>query len=66
MANEAECLNKLKGAKEAVEFLLEDEDSFSEQAGVLFAIGRYSARERFRESEGFCPTGNQAGREIPG
>ena len=38
----AECLNKLKGAKEAAEFLLEDEDSFSEQADVLFAIGRYS------------------------
>ena len=39
----AECLNKLKGAKEAAEFLLKDEDSFSEQADVLFAIGRYSA-----------------------
>ena len=35
----AECLNKLKGTKEAAEFLLEDEDSFSEQADVLFAIG---------------------------
>ena len=39
----AECLYKLKGAKEAAEFLLKDEDSFSEQADVLFAIGRYSA-----------------------
>ncbi|MEC8043226.1 MAG: hypothetical protein VX130_01365 [Verrucomicrobiota bacterium] len=35
----AECLNKLKGAKEAAEFLLKDEESFSEQADVLFAIG---------------------------
>ena len=35
----AECLNKLKGAKEAAEFLLEDEGSFSEQADILFAIG---------------------------
>jgi predicted Zn-dependent protease len=39
----AECINETKGAKEAAEMLLEDEDSFKEQADVLFAIGRYLA-----------------------
>ena len=37
----AECINETKGAKEAAEMLIEDEDSFKEQADVLFAIGRY-------------------------
>jgi predicted Zn-dependent protease len=39
----AECINETKGAKEAAEVLIEDEDSFKEQADVLFAIGRYLA-----------------------
>ena len=39
----AECINETKGAKEAAEMLIEDEDSFKEQADVLFAIGRYLA-----------------------
>ena len=37
----AECVYETKGAKEAAEVLIEDEDSFKEQADVLFAIGRY-------------------------
>lgn len=32
-----------KGAKDAAEVLIEDEDSFKEQADALFAIGRYLA-----------------------
>ena len=39
----AECINETKGAKEAAEVLIADEDSFKEQADVLFAIGRYLA-----------------------
>ena len=39
----AECLYETKGAKQAAEVLIEDEDSFKEQADVLFAIGRYLA-----------------------
>ena len=39
----AECINETKGAKEAAEMLIEDEDNFKEQADVLFAIGRYLA-----------------------
>ena len=39
----AECVYETKGAKEAAEVLIEDEDSFKEQADVLFAIGRYLA-----------------------
>ena len=39
----AECVYETKGAKEGAEVLIEDEDSFKEQADVLFAIGRYLA-----------------------
>ena len=39
----AECVYETKGAKEAAEVLIEDEDSLKEQADVLFAIGRYLA-----------------------
>jgi predicted Zn-dependent protease len=39
----AECINKTKRAKEAAEVILEDEDSFKDQADVLFTIGRYFA-----------------------
>ena len=39
----AECINETKGAKEAAEILIEDDDNFKEQADVPFAIGRYLA-----------------------
>ena len=39
----AECLYETKGAKQAAEVLIEDEEGFKEQADVLFAIGRYLA-----------------------
>ena len=39
----AECLNQLNGPKEAAEILIEEEESFTQRADVLFAIGRYLA-----------------------
>ena len=37
----SECFYQTKSAKQAAEVLIKDEDSFKEQADVLFTIGIY-------------------------